>query len=313
LGERPRSGRPPTMPGARALPRQRLGAADPRQHGTRHAQGSCWALAPGLARQTGVPLGRDCGRGVVKKLRAASLAPRADGRPPRLPAPPRRAAVRCFGSLQTQPASGVLPCPARASPSTPAAPEAAPTRGVRQPPRVGAVSFLESPHQGGTQRPRCGPRGHLPGLLAHWAARCGPGAASRPPASEGDLQQNGPSGGDGRRAQREPSGAAACYGPCACPQPMTLPWLPGPVGPPPAPARRLRAGAGRTSAEPDGVGPLCLRSPSALGRCSWRIQSAPCMRSTGSQFRLELRGLCFRTSGHSSLRPANAAADVHPS
>ena len=47
----------------------------------------------------------------------------------------------------------------------------------------------------------------------------------------------------------------------------------------------------------DGVFPICISSTSAHVRCSWRTKSDRFMHSTGSGFRLELRGLCFRSVG----------------
>src|SRR6266487_3569093 len=44
---------------------------------------------------------------------------------------------------------------------------------------------------------------------------------------------------------------------------------------------------------PDGVLPISICYISAHARCSWRIKSDRFMRSTGSGFRLELRGICL--------------------
>jgi transposase len=64
LGDRPRPGRPPTVPCALAPHRDRLVDQDPLQHGSSHSQWSCQALATLLARQTGVPLSRESVRTV---------------------------------------------------------------------------------------------------------------------------------------------------------------------------------------------------------------------------------------------------------
>src|SRR5512134_1570522 len=64
--DRPRSGRPPKRTCALEQPLQRLLDQDPLQHGSIYAQWSCRELAAVLAQQTGVPLGRESGRGVLK-------------------------------------------------------------------------------------------------------------------------------------------------------------------------------------------------------------------------------------------------------
>src|SRR5262245_23300040 len=89
----------------------RLVDEDPLQHGSSHSQWSCRALATVLARATGVQLGRESVRGVLKKTREASTAPRAAWLPPRLispmvrshspPSNTRRAAVRSFCAMKT--------------------------------------------------------------------------------------------------------------------------------------------------------------------------------------------------------------------
>src|SRR5262245_14326246 len=56
LVERPRSGRPPKVPGALAPHLDRLVDQDPRPHGASHSQWSCQALATVLARQTAMLL-----------------------------------------------------------------------------------------------------------------------------------------------------------------------------------------------------------------------------------------------------------------
>jgi hypothetical protein len=47
----------------------RLVDADPLQHGSIHSQWSCRELATVLARETGIQLGRESVRGVLKKTR----------------------------------------------------------------------------------------------------------------------------------------------------------------------------------------------------------------------------------------------------
>jgi transposase len=67
LVDRPRSGRPPQVTCALAQPLNRLVDQDPLQHGSIHSPWSCRALAMVLAQQTGVQLGRERVRGVLKK------------------------------------------------------------------------------------------------------------------------------------------------------------------------------------------------------------------------------------------------------
>src|SRR5262245_32177356 len=45
---------------------------------------------------------------------------------------------------------------------------------------------------------------------------------------------------------------------------------------------------------PDGVLSISICYISVHARCSWRIKSDRFMRSTGSEFRLELRGICLK-------------------
>jgi len=61
--ERPRSGRPPPLPGARAPPRWRRGAHAPLEHGALPAPWRGRARATVFARATRVPLGRASVRG----------------------------------------------------------------------------------------------------------------------------------------------------------------------------------------------------------------------------------------------------------
>ena len=67
LRDRPRSGRPPTVTCALAQPLNRLVDQDPLQHGSVYSQWSCRELATVLAQQTGIQLGRESVRGVLKK------------------------------------------------------------------------------------------------------------------------------------------------------------------------------------------------------------------------------------------------------
>ena len=67
LVDRPRSGRPPKMTCELEKHLNRLIDQDPLQHGSIHSQWSCRALATVLAQQTGVQVGRESVRGVLKK------------------------------------------------------------------------------------------------------------------------------------------------------------------------------------------------------------------------------------------------------
>jgi transposase len=67
LVNRPRSGRPPKMTCALEQHLNRLVDEDPLQHGSLHSQWSCRELAMVLAQQTGVQVGRESVRGVLKK------------------------------------------------------------------------------------------------------------------------------------------------------------------------------------------------------------------------------------------------------
>jgi len=69
LVDRPRSGRPSTMTCALEKQLHRLGEQDPLQHGSVASQWSCRELATVLAQQTGVQLGRESVRRVLKKTR----------------------------------------------------------------------------------------------------------------------------------------------------------------------------------------------------------------------------------------------------
>jgi len=73
LVDRPRSGRPPKITCALEQHLQRLVDQDPLEHGALSSQWSCRELAAVLARETGVHLGRESVRGVLKKTRVANL------------------------------------------------------------------------------------------------------------------------------------------------------------------------------------------------------------------------------------------------
>src|SRR6266704_2162952 len=61
---------------------------------------------------------------------------------------------------------------------------------------------------------------------------------------------------------------------------------------------------------PDGVLPISICYISAHARCSWRIKSDRFMRSTGSGFRLELRGICYRSWADLESAGRHAALSV---
>jgi transposase len=69
LVDRPRSGRPPKVTCALAQHLNRLVDQDPLQHGSIHSQWSCRELATVLTQQTGIQIGRESVRGVLKKMR----------------------------------------------------------------------------------------------------------------------------------------------------------------------------------------------------------------------------------------------------
>jgi transposase len=69
LVDRPRSGRPPKVTCALENHLNRLVDQDPLEHGSLHSQWSCHELATVLARETGVQLGRESVRGVLKNTR----------------------------------------------------------------------------------------------------------------------------------------------------------------------------------------------------------------------------------------------------
>jgi transposase len=67
LVDRPRSGRPPKVTCALEMHLHRLVEQDPLQHGSLYSQWSCRELATVLAHQTGIQLGRESVRRVLKK------------------------------------------------------------------------------------------------------------------------------------------------------------------------------------------------------------------------------------------------------
>jgi transposase len=69
LVDRPRSGRPPKVTCELERYLNRLVDQDPLEHGSIHSQWSCRELATVVARETGVQLGRESVRGVLKKTR----------------------------------------------------------------------------------------------------------------------------------------------------------------------------------------------------------------------------------------------------
>ena len=69
LRDRPRSGRPPKVTCELEQHLNRLVDQDPLEHGSRSSQWSCRELATVLAQQTGVQLGRESVRCVLKKIR----------------------------------------------------------------------------------------------------------------------------------------------------------------------------------------------------------------------------------------------------
>ena len=69
LWDRPRSGRPRKVTCKLEQHLNRLVDQDPLEHGSLHSQWSCRALATVLARETGVQLGRESVRCLLKKTR----------------------------------------------------------------------------------------------------------------------------------------------------------------------------------------------------------------------------------------------------
>src|SRR6266581_8102036 len=87
LVDRPRSGRPPTITCELEQHLNRLIDQNPLAHGSLYSQWSCRELATVLAQQTGVQLGRESVRGVLKKTREATAAPPGGAIPPRPTSP----------------------------------------------------------------------------------------------------------------------------------------------------------------------------------------------------------------------------------
>ena len=75
LQDRPRSGRPPKLTCELEQHLRRLVEQNPLAHGSLHSQWSCRELAIVFARETGVPLGRESVRGVLKKTSATTVPP----------------------------------------------------------------------------------------------------------------------------------------------------------------------------------------------------------------------------------------------
>src|SRR6201982_3903240 len=69
LIDRPRPGRPPKVTCELEQHLNRLVDQDPLEHGSLYSQWRCRELATVLARETGVQLGRESVRGVLKKIR----------------------------------------------------------------------------------------------------------------------------------------------------------------------------------------------------------------------------------------------------
>ena len=69
LRDRPRSGRPPKITCELEQQLNRLVDQDPLEHGSLYSQWSCRELATVFAQQTGVQLGRESVRGMLKKIR----------------------------------------------------------------------------------------------------------------------------------------------------------------------------------------------------------------------------------------------------
>jgi transposase len=141
LRARPRAGRPPKVTCALEQHLKRLVEQDPLEPGSRHSPWSGRALATALARETGVPLGRESGRGVVKKRLEAPIVPPGVLIPiPQtsrlapahsLPWSIAHAGVRSLCSMQPQRCSGAVPCPARAGGAPPNAGASPPAPCVR--------------------------------------------------------------------------------------------------------------------------------------------------------------------------------------
>jgi transposase len=131
LLDRPRSGRPPTVTCALEQQRNRLVDQDPLEHGSLHSQWSCRELATVFARETGVQLGRESVRGVLKKTREAPAVPPGGSIPPRptsplalstsLPWSTARVGARSLCSTKMKRSCGALPSPGWAGGAAPSA------------------------------------------------------------------------------------------------------------------------------------------------------------------------------------------------
>ena len=129
LVDRPRPGRPRKVTCELEQYLHRLVDQDPLEQGARSSQWNCRELAMVLAQQTGVQLGRESVRGVLKKRREAPTAPPGVLIPPRLSSPTallhsplsstKHVVARSFCSMQTKRSSGALRCPARAGGAKP--------------------------------------------------------------------------------------------------------------------------------------------------------------------------------------------------
>ena len=75
LLDRPRSGRPRKVTCELEQHLHRLVDQDPLEHGSMYSQWSCRELATVFARETGVHLGRESVRGVLKKTSATTAPP----------------------------------------------------------------------------------------------------------------------------------------------------------------------------------------------------------------------------------------------
>src|SRR2546426_11725665 len=109
----------------------RLVAQDPLQHGAISSQWSCRELATVFARETGVQLGRESVRGVLKKTREAPVDLLGDSIPLQLtslmalstllPWSTAHAGARSFCSTKMKQSSGALPSPGWAGGAAPSA------------------------------------------------------------------------------------------------------------------------------------------------------------------------------------------------
>jgi transposase len=171
--ERPRSGRPPQVTGALAQPLQRLVDQAPLQHGAIPSQWRCRERATVRAQQTGVHLGRERVRGVLKKERKLLPSHRPTGSHPRRPrvwrsrtgcprVPGASGRDHCALGRRNDPVA-LCPAPrglvaysaACAPPSTAAEAESKQTGGAPETPDLGALPLLEPHHQ---RRAALGPR-----------------------------------------------------------------------------------------------------------------------------------------------------------